>query len=410
MAKFAHLSTILQKLRAFLNAVVRNTEEYPPQKREFRTLEAFAEALELQLIHFDLNIARREEDMLRAHQQTGRTTVASILSLEKALREEYSDSFGELLGIVSECFPGTSWISRSQMLARVRRSSSTFSSKLLDDLFDSIQRRQSFGDTVSASIITHVFFKTAEPIWNMLGRWLRDGIFMPESTGSITDQDNLPQEFFIESNGLDIADPDFWACGYSLRTSFTAEVVSDEYSGVPVFLRSLSDKILGAGKSIGLLRILGHSGRIDYGKLSADAWPSFETFMLKMFNQGTLFDSPGKSMDVDISPENLSLLLSDHLLPVCSSAERTLMNVLHADCDLLSHLGAIEDLFLSRKGDILADFCDVLFTAVSENVLPDKLRLIHLHRSTPRKYGQTIIFSTLLLPRLSNLEKHGGLM
>ncbi|KAL5508181.1 hypothetical protein ACEPAH_5800 [Sanghuangporus vaninii] len=365
LAKFAHLSTILHRLRDFLISINRGTEDYPARRREFRTLEAFAEALELQLIRFDASMARREEGMLRAQEQCGRSVVVSLMSLEKALREEFSDCFEELLGIICRCFPGTIWISRVQMLARVRHSPSTFSSQLLDALFDAIQRKQAFGDSVSVSIMMRVFLRTAEPVWSMLGRWLRDGIFMPEPASTVSGQDNLPQEFFIESNGLEVADPDFWTCGYSLRTSFTTEDTSDEYSGVPVFLRSLSDKILGAGKSIGLLRILGHSGEIEYGKLSVNIWPTFETFMMKMLSQGPLFDSPSAEvMDVDISPDNLSLLLSDHVLPVCASAEKAFMNLLYSDCGFLHHLRAIEDLFLSRKGDILADFCDVLFSAI----------------------------------------------
>ncbi|KAL5527461.1 hypothetical protein ACEPAG_6252 [Sanghuangporus baumii] len=365
LAKFAHLSTVLHRLRDFVISINRSTEDYPARRREFRTLEAFAETLELQLIHFDASMARREEDMLRAQEQRGESIVVSLMSLEKALREEFSDCFDELLEIICRCFPGTIWISRDRMLARVRHSPSTFSSQLLDALFEATQRKQAFGDTVSASIMMCVFLRTAEPVWSMLGRWLRDGIFMPEPANTVSGQDNLPQEFFIESNGLEVADPDFWTCGYSLRTSFTTEGTSDEYSVVPVFLRSISYKILGAGKSIGLLRILGHSGEIEYGKLSVNIWPTFETFMVKMFNQGALFGSPStEMMHVDVSPDNLSLLLSDHLLPVCSSAEEGLMNLLHSDCGLLYHLRAIEDLFLSRKGDILDDFCDVLFSAI----------------------------------------------
>ncbi|EJD01366.1 uncharacterized protein FOMMEDRAFT_158502 [Fomitiporia mediterranea MF3/22] len=365
LSKFALLATTLNRLRIFLAAVVHDVVD-ASSKNSSRTLEAFAEALELQVISFEACMARKEETMLRAHTQTGRSTVVSLLSLEKDVRHEFSDSFDELLGIIDSIFLDTAWLSRDRILSRVKLSPSSFTSRLLDSLFDSIQRKESFGDTTSATLLMQVFCRTAEPVWKMLGDWLHNGIFMPEVSDSISAQDTVPQEFFIESNGLDLMDIDFWDYGYSLRFCSSDEDTSSDLTSVPIFLRPLANKVLSAGKSIGLLRILGHSPSLnEQGKLSAREWTSFGAFMLKLVRGEHLFvASEADIHTTNITADNVSLSLSDYLLPICADAEKTLKDLLYTECDLLRHLHTTEDLFLSRKGDIIADFCDALFTAI----------------------------------------------
>ena len=372
-------------------AVLRNPSDTSQQRHPSRTIEAFAEVLELQVVSFESFLARKEESILRGQGQNEEAIVVSLLSLEASIRSEYSDSFDELFEIVCLSLPGLSWVSFDRILGRIRLSPSSFSSRLLDCLFDAMQRSRAFGDYATESWLKRVFLRTAAPVWKMLGHWLRDGIFMPESSNSVYDQSSLPLEFFIESNGLDITDTDFWAQGYCFRTRFLSENVSIECPDVPIFLQSLVDKILGAGKSIGLLRILGHNQGVKYGELSPAAWPTFETFIFKLFEGDPLLDARiSHTPNTHLSSENLSLLLSDHLLPICTGAEATLKDVLYSECDLLHHLHVVEDLLLSRRGDIMADFCDVLFSAVSRRLsfLICNHQLTFITRSTQKRFGQ----------------------
>ncbi|THH11716.1 hypothetical protein EW145_g475 [Phellinidium pouzarii] len=361
---FADLATSLACLRRFSSLVLLDTEELrSAQTNPSRTVEAFAEALELQIIQFEAWIAQREEMILRAHLQRGKSTVVSLLSLKKGIRDEFSDLFVELLSILRSSFPGSAWLNRARILTHVRSSPSSFSSRLLDTFFDAIQSRQSFGDAISASVLMRIFLQTAEPVWRMLGRWLSDGIFMPEARISTSDHVSLPAEFFIESNELSLTDPNFWKDGYGLRSQTLNESISVRHSGVPAFLRALAESLLSAGKSIGLLRILDHSGSFERGDgpLSGAVWPSFEKFMSDL----NVAAQPDKSFPNSVfSAEDLSLLLSDHLLPICTSAGKALHEVLCVDCNFISHLHALESLFLLRKGDVMSDFCDLLFNAI----------------------------------------------
>lgn len=310
--------------------------------------------------------------MLRAHLQKGKGTVVSLLSLEKEIRDEFSGSFEELVRIVNMTFPGSAWLSSDQIIARVRQSPSKFSSHLLDSLVSMIQSRHSFGDRITASILLQIFLKTAEPTWQMLGRWLKDGTFMSEIKGVASDHAALPTEFFIESNDIPFIDPDFWVEGYCLRTEPLDESISTRNARVPAFLRPLADNILSAGKSIGLLRILGYNTGLDFGNtfLSATSWPTFQSFISSAEANVSVQQVSSTSMEnssrISIySADILSLVLSDHLLPVCASAGKALHEVLLMGCDFMHHLCAFEDLYLLRRADAMSDFCDILFNAVS---------------------------------------------
>ncbi|PAV21033.1 hypothetical protein PNOK_0366000 [Pyrrhoderma noxium] len=322
LSKFADINTSMTRIRDFVKLVMYDKTETPsPQKQVSRTIEAFSEALERQIILFELELARKEEIMLQA-------------PLHPA------------------------WLSMEQIHERIKSSPSYFASQLLDTLFEAIQQRNSFGDTITASSLMHVFQRTAEPVWVMLGRWLRDGVFMPEASNSAIDYVSLPQEFFIEANELDLVDPDFWSEGYVIRSR---TIKDSEHHEVPSFLISLAERLLSAGKSVGLLRILGRGrGLTGFEDLSVNKWPTFQGFMTHLAKSISVHGAE----DEILSSDNLSLLLSDHVLPICASAEKDLRDVLYSDCELVYHLHAIQGLFLHMKGDVMSDFCDMLFTAV----------------------------------------------
>ncbi len=68
-----------------------------------------------------------------------------------------------------------------------------------------------------AGVVMRVFIRSAEPLWGMVGRWLKEGM-------GVGDVDDLDVEFFIESNvlvsgafGVGLLDSDCWAEGYTLR-------------------------------------------------------------------------------------------------------------------------------------------------------------------------------------------------
>ena len=355
----------MTRIRDFVKLVMYDKPETPsPQKQVSRTIEAFSEALERQIIRFELELARKEEIMLQAPLHPGKCIVVSLLSFEKFLQERFSDTFSELYNILDIIFPKLAWLSMEQIHERIKSSPSYFASQLLDTLFEAIQQRNSFGDTITASSLMYVFQRTAEPVWVMLGRWLRDGVFMPEASNSAIDYVSLPQEFFIEANELDLVDPDFWSEGYVIRSR---TIKDTDHHEVPSFLISLAERLLSAGKSVGLLRILGHSrGLSGVEDLSVNKWPTFQGFMTHLAKSISVH---GVEDEIP-SSDNLSLLLSDHVLPICASAEKDLRDVLYSDCELVYHLHAIQGLFLHMKGDVMSDFCDMLFTAVSST--PDK--------------------------------------
>ena len=302
--------------------------------------------------------------MLQAHLQAGQSTVVSLLSLEKSIRQEFSTTFEELNQVMEGNFRSRSWLDVDPISSVIRTSPSSFSSRLLDDIFERIQQKQAFGDNTTATFLLHVFSKAAEPLWQMLGRWLRDGIFMPMNYSFSGTTSPLPLEFFIEYNELNLGDPDFWTDGFSLRSRIINNGPSSDDYEVPLFLKPLSEPILSAGKSIGFLRILGNDMASGNGLLSENLWPTFESFLSSLSRSESDADEPNAPLRRSLTTEKLTLLLSDRLLPICEESGAALKRVFFDDCDLHFHLERIEDIFLMRRADIMSDFCDVLFDAV----------------------------------------------
>lgn len=367
---FAEAATAITQLKQFCQNII-STTPHPVSNlsisRPSQTMEAFAESVINYIYQIDAWCSQREEKMLRACEQRSGPTVVSLLSLSEALREAFSDTFFSLRDILFGLFPQTLLYSREAMVSLTRRSPSLTACRLVDALFEIAQARQSFRDCVSTSALMRIFVATAEPTWRMLGHWMRDGIFMQDGS-TATDHVVLPPEFFIESNEVALTDPDFWSEGYQLRSSLTSDTNGDKLEDkvvVPSFLVSVADQVLSAGKSVGLLRILGKSHILATSSdntVSVASWPTFEAF-LRTYTVNTPFSSNG--LLGNMSSYDVSLVLSEQLSPVCSLATRMLQNVLLTDCDFLYHLNVVEDLYLMRKGDLISDFCDALFSRVS---------------------------------------------
>ncbi|KAA1466546.1 hypothetical protein DENSPDRAFT_925940 [Dentipellis sp. KUC8613] len=188
----------------------------------------------------------------------------------------------------------------------------------------------------------------------MVGRWLHDGmpVLNQADQQKKTAYGTLDEEFFIEDNELLILDPDFWTEGYVLRDDATEQLHGS--NSVPMFLVHVAVSVLGAGKSIGLLRALGIPMTLSDELASgwAHQWPSFATLA-----EDTSRDGRPHTFSV----EDLSRVVYDGLQPYCQAAQSQLTKVIVEDCDLWEHLTVIEDVYLMRRGDVMSRLADAIF-------------------------------------------------
>lgn len=233
-----------------------------------------------------------------------------------------------------------------------------------------------------------VFAYAITPLWCSLHLWLKNGV---PSVGPLDDRygsvDGIihDSEFFIEINDGLLTSADSWHEACVLRS--TPDTVDD---GVPEFLQAIGPQLLSAGKAVGLLRALGTE---DFFYKSGDDG-SASDWLADWVNAQTLFgDGPlkeGSSMRsaalangntlppaskppqlTTINPdgqrkelwaEEVSTRAAHYLLPLCGSAQARLNRVVIEESKLWDHLRAIEDVYLMRRGDIMAEFCDILFS------------------------------------------------
>ena len=387
VSSLAKTATTVEQLRRFTAAVftrslsqstVTQSELRPYVKRAgtTRTCEAFADAVDHTVRGFDSWCAAREEAMCRAYSGVDEEPlVISLLGMEKAIRDEYATSLEVLLEVIRTVFEVQSNNdSDSFNRGSLRRAPATLTALLLDTLFISVQQHMERRDTVTSDALMRVFVQTAEPVWGMVGKWLRDGMGSGLSVGSGGNSGmagELDDEFFIESSGvgvgmmaLGLLDPDFWNEGYGLREG--AALMGDSVSGsvsrkaIPLFLEHIAELVLGTGKAVGLIRALG-------GPPSASGFNSWRTFAdLVSLETHDLDGVKQKSAGLfSVSVDTLSHLIYDGLLPICQATGALLAKLLVDDCQLLWHMGALEGFFLMRKGDAMSHFTDILFTKVS---------------------------------------------
>lgn len=365
VAKFASLATSLDHLRIFAQLVMTRTTELASVNNIPKTLEAFAESVDDQTRRFSSWCAAREERIVRSILHSSDSVVVSLLDLESAIRHEFADTYPALLDVLCRSCEGVKLPFDDYAALRDRTNPpSSFASTLLDIAFETTQSYRSMGDNVTASALMQVFVHAAEPMWHMLCQWLTKGIFWTERGAGTAATFSLQEEFFIEQNDLPLADPDFWTDGYNLRSTNllqgqgSLEVV--ETSSVPVFLKPIANAILSAGKSIGLLQVLGHDLAQVKNEADGVLSLSFERFMAQC--TGALPVVLGDSLSI----EDLSLIVYEQLTPICQSVANAFIGVMFNDCDFWSHLFSVENLFLMRKGDSMSEFCDVLFARVSK--------------------------------------------
>ncbi|KAI0797115.1 Spc98 family-domain-containing protein [Abortiporus biennis] len=372
LASFATTATTVEHLRKFVSAVFHKASHAPIhhnqpshlaylQRRSTRTLEAFCEAVDSQVRRFDAWCSSHEEAIVAAQAGIGSPLPVSLLNLEKSIRDTFSEIFAVLLTIIRQVVQRAT---RSpEPLIEIwtfpdlpsRMAPAALTALLLNSLLSAARESSSMGDEITSAALVSVISHSAEPIWAMIGRWLKDGMPIRDVAGPLDHTKmRIDEEFFIEDNELALLDPDFWADGFVLRDgdgySGDSEEVPGRPTAVPMFLQHSAEHVLSAGKSIGLLRALGLSSVCEEGGKWLDEWLSFKT-LLHRASQVTLH----------MSIDDFSRVVYDELLVSCQKAQAMLTNVLVDECDLWLHLSAMEDLFLMRKGDTMSNLVDVLF-------------------------------------------------
>ncbi|KZT29375.1 hypothetical protein NEOLEDRAFT_1056725 [Neolentinus lepideus HHB14362 ss-1] len=307
LASFARTASTLARLRTFA----------APRHPALRTLEAFGAALAREVRVCDAWCAARE----------GAGGAASLLGLEKRLRDAFGGVYGVLLGVASRYASDGSEGEGGVGVPAVVAAS------LLDALLDAAGRYGAMGDVRVPRALLRVLARTAEPLWGMVGRWVRGG------------PGGLEEEFFVEDNEVGLGDAGFWEGGYTVR---------GRGRGVPVFLERVRDVVVSAGKSVGLLRAMGLDVEGDGG----GRWRRFEELVGVEGEQG---EGEGAAMSAEV----LSQAVYDELLAPCRRAQTSLTRVLFGECELMRHLSAVENLYLMMQGDDMAHFSSALFGKAS---------------------------------------------
>ena len=415
ISAFARLATTLQHLRRFISTVFTKATEWSKSDREdkvsyilnfrrrnSRTLEAFAEAVDFEVRRFDAWCSTREEDFRYAQGSwtSEHPFVVSLLSLEKSTRDEFGTTFDTLKKILEDVTQKAFTSRRYQVhfvksnttdsptvpiwdLTEVQNNvpPAVITTYLLNALLHAVREQDLMGETIVSEALMRVFSKSAEPVWSMIGAWIRDGIPIhdPSSLGTPATPQNdggngqgsTDDEFFIEDNEMPLLDPDFWTEGCTLRNDGNG--VSQ---ALPVFIEHVAQDVLSAGKAVGLLRALGGDPQPedpDDTDLTLEAasvgWKRFETLIRESSSPS------GEDEETAILPtsaEVLSRIVHEDLHPRYLSAQQALTKVLLEDCELEHHLNVMEDCYFMRRGEVMNHFLDSLFAKMdSQQAWPD---------------------------------------
>lgn len=366
IGSFARIGTALLRLRLFLRVAQQVETYFQPsahKTRPSRTLEAFSDAVDKQLRIFERWCSTREERILTTNGQS--TVVVSLLSLERAIREGFSELFTELLHILHQLSPDRRLSSNDdfeRLCQQSSTSSSYFAAQLLDTMSQSIHSRNSFGDTITAASLVEVFKCTVAPLWRMIHRWLGDPTIVAGATWKDFERLSvLPDEFFIEHSGLTVEDPAFWSKGFTQREH------SEGVTCVPGVFQGVVEDVLAAGKSFGLLQLLRKSHGIR--QTQQNPWIQFEELMSESLGRRQSYSLQNANANADSqqhihSPEHLTLLVDEYLKPRCTAVRKMLTDMVFRDCGFWEELRAIEGFLLMQIGDVTSNLSDMIFARV----------------------------------------------
>ena len=363
-------------------------------RRISHTLEAFSEAIDKQIRHFNSWCAAEEEKISMAHCGLGAPFICSLLNLGSRIEDELSNSFDVMLKILGDV------VHRATRSAEPIHAIWTFpdlpkrmhpavlSTFLLNSLSRELQHASTMGDPVTSKSLLCLFKDSMAPLWRMLHRWLKEGMPLRDmALGAPTlgyQYLELYEEFFVEDNELVLLDPDFWRESFVLRDDQSQH---SSFTSIPEFLVPIAHDVLAAGKAIGLLRTLG--------------MPSSPEGDLQLWLQGWQTFSELLEEDADLNAGSLSTLIDfpkfvyDKLHPLCQHASQMLSQMLMEECEVMSHLTALEDLYLMRRGGIMSNFLDIIFARVRYSLFQvDDLIDEQRNRWIPLCLGQTSTSST----------------
>jgi gamma-tubulin complex component 5 len=358
----------VEHLRKFVTCISESTAKLNSRAADdfrliTRTVEAFSEAVEIQIGLFNSWCANREREIILSLVGKGSPLTVSLLKLEKAVHDSFSQVFDALLDVLRTVMRKASGMRDKNkevwMLLDlpIRLSPFTMSTLLLDTLLTAADSSSSNGDMETSKALMQVFTASAEPVWSMAGLWLKHG--MPTQDQALVQEGDitaLDDEFFIQDNGLSILEPEFWTDGFTIRDANPEAHGSESAS---VLLDLIANHILRAGKAVGLLRIL------DLPLIN-DATPE-PTWMTNWPTFTALLHEHHATALVETSKEHLARFVHDIILPRCQIPQKQLAQMAISECDLWLHLTAIEELFLMRKGDALSYFSDTLFAKVGRS-------------------------------------------
>ncbi|KAG8900546.1 hypothetical protein FRB99_005985 [Tulasnella sp. 403] len=383
LSTFASITTTLHRLRMFVTTCGTG-RPHAQSPSTHTTLLAFVDGVEQLLIKFTRWCAEMEEAICLAKSGHGTQLVVSLLNLKQETTTRLSSTFDVLWNILQTI----AIRSMGQNASAINFDFTSIepgilSKQLLDDLLLHGQSHLSMGDLDTASSLIEVFTSTATPLWALISIWLKNGAILQEiDDPTYRPLHNLTSdpEFFIQSNSSLLNVVDFWEAGIVLRE--IDEVTSSRKDGtlVPLYLSHVAEDLLSAGKAVGLLRALGVHA-FFYPKNQSEwmaNWVLFNDILKGRFAEGNFPSNapPPDSISASSGPggpsgktENMSHLsvdmiksrLLDYLTPFFDAIQSRLNRVLVEDCKLWKHLSCIEDIFLTGRGDVVAQFSARLF-------------------------------------------------
>lgn len=404
----ATTATILLQLRAFVRRSQHTDSESTGSK--VVSLEAFAESVLVIIDRLGLWCSGYDADLAASLSHSGisseelprRDRVATLAALCSE-----ADSRTASLRILHQLLSDLDMLDQSDELV-------TNTSVLLDGLQALLGFGTAQGTALDASVqrdVADCFLATAEPWWAQACSCIRDGLnfdLARPKPGQAAPHTLVSHEALVEANpSLQTRDSRFWQEGFGIRR--TAGQTDANAAAIPAFLRPLVHDVLNAAKTVGLLRTLGVDltdsisnfatlstllatrdiAFKDSESVSRPEPPECDTVaaaqaLLRnaLFSLSTVSVAgrEGDSTTEELIDERLrerllepqmSRTLISHLETTLAAVRKQLQHILispwqEGGCDLLSHLAAIQGLYLMRRGPEMSAWCKLLFGKLSE--------------------------------------------